>query len=195
MGIVSLRGRTVVFLGKRGVGKSSTLNYLFGFNRPTDAAVESTVKPYAQTVRSAAGKRYRIVDMPGIAADIDSYGRYGRYYRRWVRSADTVIWITQSNVGAYKQDQIFFRDYSCFARPATRLVLALSKADKQVANLSDLTSPEMPEYDLIRRKAKDASSQILPFTWADPESVTVVPYSIVKRWNTENLRSAILAIP
>ena len=187
----SRRGHTVVFLGKRGVGKSSTLNYLFQFTRPTDAAAECTVEPYARWISSEAGRRYRIVDMPGIAADIDSNQRYGRHYRRWLGRADTVVWITQADVRAYKQDQLFFQSYSRFVSSAARLVLALSKVDTQVESLE--AAEDAMDIELLRRKARDMSAEILPYTWASPETVAIVPYSIVKKWNTEQLRSAVLA--
>ncbi len=185
------RGRTVVFLGKRGVGKSSTLNHLFDFARPTDASKECTVEPYARWLSSEAGHFYRIVDMPGIAADLGSDQKYRQYYRRWLGRANTVVWITQADVRAYKQDQIFFRDYSRFVSPATRLVLALSKADTQVETLG--TTEDAMDIELLNRKARDVSAEILPYTWASTETVTVVPYSVAKRWNTERLKSAVLA--
>src|SRR6185437_2062072 len=40
------RDRTIVILGKRGVGKSTTLNYLFGFALATDPAAECTTAPF-----------------------------------------------------------------------------------------------------------------------------------------------------
>jgi predicted GTPase len=185
--------RTVVVLGKRGVGKSSTLNHLFGFDRPTDPAVECTVEPYARRVRDATGRRFRVVDMPGIAADADSLRRYRRHYARWLGRADTVVWITQANVRAYAQDQKFFREFAPSVRPGTRLVLALSKADTQVPELVAAGGGPGDDRDPLRRKASDAAAQIIPYTWARPEDVAIVPYSVARAWNTEELRSAVLA--
>ena len=178
------RGRTVVFLGKRGVGKSSTLNFLFGFDRPTDAAAECTVAPFSKWVTAGAERRFRVVDMPGIAAGAGSDRDYGRDYRRWLGRADTVVWLTQANVRSYKMDQIFFRDYSRFVRPGTRLVFGISKADVQF---------EGAGADLMRRKEIDLLTEILPYTWAGPEAVTVVAYSIAAKWNTDGLESAFLS--
>lgn len=187
------RGPTVVFLGKRGVGKSSTLNRLFGFDRPTDAAAECTTEPYARWISERRAGRFRIVDMPGIAAGADSLTVYGRDYRRWLRRADTVVWITQADVRAYKQDQIFFRDFSKFVRPGTRLVLALSKADTQTGSLGTPPGGTPPlDDDLFRRKALDASSKILPYTWT-PERAEVVAYSVAKDWNLDALRTVVLS--
>jgi uncharacterized protein len=187
------RGPTVVFLGKRGVGKSSTLNRLFGFDRPTDAAMECTTEPYARWISEHRTQRFRIVDMPGIAAGVDSLTTYGPYYQRWLSRADTVVWITQADVRAYKQDQIFFRDFSKFVRPGTRLVLALSKADTQTGNFEARPAGSSPlDNDLIRRKAQDASSQILPYTWT-PAGAEIVAYSVAKGWNLDELRAAVLS--
>lgn len=187
------RGPTVVFLGKRGVGKSSTLNRLFDLDRPTDAAAECTTEPYARWICEQKARRFRIVDMPGIAAGVDSLATYSRYYRRWLGKADTVVWITQADVRSYKQDQIFFRDFSKFVRPGTRLVLALSKADTQMGNFEAPPAGSSPlDDDLIRRKARDASSQILPYTWT-PAGAEIVAYSVAKGWNLDELRTVVLS--
>jgi predicted GTPase len=181
-------GRTVVFIGKRGTGKSSTLNCLFGFTQSTDPAAEATTAPHAKWITTGSARHFRIVDMPGIAAGSESNLRYRPYYERWLSKADTVVWITQANVRAYKQDQIFFRDYSKYVRPGARLVLALSKADTQVENLV----ASEPNPDALSRKAADASAEIIPYSWAKPEDVTVVPYSIAREWNLEKLRETAL---
>jgi predicted GTPase len=151
-------------------------------------AAEFMEVPLVGWISTRSAQRFRIVDMPGIAAGSESNQRYGRYYRHWLSRADTVVWITQANVRAYKQDQIFFRDYSKYVRSGTRLVLALSKADTQVDDLSaaDLNS------DVLIRKAADATAEIIPYSWAKPDDVTVVPYSIAQEWNLERLRAAAL---
>jgi predicted GTPase len=185
--------RTVTILGKRGVGKSSTLNYLFGFCLATDAAAECTKMPSAHLVTSPEGQLVRIIDMPGIAANLRSGARYHRYYRRWLKRADVVVWITQADVRAYKQDQIFFRDYARFVRPRTRLVLALSKFDTQIEGLGPQALMSRADEELLKRKLDDTSSEILPYSWADSHLATVIPYSVARQWNTEALRLAILA--
>lgn len=187
------RDRTIVILGKRGVGKSTTLNYLFGFALATDPAAECTTAPFPQLVTSPLREQVRVVDMPGIAATVRSFQRYRRYYRHWLRRADVVVWITQANVRAYKQDQIFFRDFSRYVRPDTRLVLALSKFDTQVDGLGEHQGIAAADRGLLDRKIADVTAEILPYTWASGDLVSVVPYSVAKKWNIEQLRSVIFA--
>jgi predicted GTPase len=193
-------GQTVVFIGKRGVGKSSTLNHLFGFTQSTDPATEATVARMLSGLRLMRPSSWRFHSSDGFRQGRRSasgsltcpasrpVASRTRGYRHWLSRADTVAWITQANVRAYKQDQIFFRDYSKYVRSGTRLVLALSKADTQVDDLSaaDLNS------DVLIRKAADATAEIIPYSWAKPDDVTVVPYSIAQEWNLERLRAAAL---
>jgi predicted GTPase len=185
---------TAVFLGKRGVGKSSTMNRLFALGLDTDPARECTTRPSAHTVQiqpaEADQPRWCIVDMPGIAANLTSASRYRRHYRRWLSDADVVVWITQANVRSYRQDQVFWRDHARFVATGARLVLGVSKFDTQLANLpGSATKPD--GVDLVDRKLRDACAEIIPFTWTGADHARVVPYSVAADWNLDRLRHAI----
>jgi predicted GTPase len=183
---------TAVFLGKRGVGKSSTMNRLFALDLDTDPARECTTRPSAHRlgIRLEDHAEWRIVDMPGIAANLGTASRYRRHYRRWLAGADVVVWITQADVRAYRQDQLFWREYARFVAPEARLVLAVSKFDTQIEGLPGAAAG--PDgADLIDRKLRDARTEIVPFTWAATDGARIVPYSVVAEWNLDHLYKAI----
>ena len=68
---------TVVFFGKTGAGKSTTLNKLFGLELDTDHAVACTKEPKA-IILSRSEHQYlpleqiRVVDMPGIGKSLEA---------------------------------------------------------------------------------------------------------------------------
>jgi predicted GTPase len=183
---------TAVFLGKRGVGKSTTLNRLFGLSLPTDPAVECTRKPQPHWKSLSDGTAWQLVDMPGLAANIKTTDQYSHHYRRWLNKADVVVWITQADVRAYKQDERFFLTYSSAIRPATRLVLGISKIDTQVAHDGPMSSELLIANDIVRRKIADVRDRIVPHSWARAEQVSIVPYSITREWNIDVLYNTIL---
>jgi predicted GTPase len=186
---VSGGDRTAVFLGKRGVGKSTTLNRLFDLSLATDPAVECTTKPYSHHVLLPSGVSWRIVDMPGIAANAGSEHSYARYYKRWITKAAVVVWTIQADVRSYKQDQQFFLNYATTVRPKVRLVLAISKIDTLIGHESD--APPSDNNELIQRKIADVRDQIGQY-WPTPHEATIVPFSIFLNWNISTLRNAII---
>jgi len=183
--------RTVVFLGKRGVGKSSTVNRLFALSFATDPAVECTRKPNQHRLFLADGTFYRVVDMPGIAANLDSDRRYVRYYRHWLGRADVIVWITQADVRAYKQDERFFLTYTPAVHPATRLVLGISKIDTQVHYKGPVSRVTLAADTILQRKISDVRGQIASHSWVTPERVPVVAYSVARDWNIDVLYETI----
>ena len=61
--------RNILVLGKTGVGKTSLLNYLYGFDLPTGAGLPKTGKGLHENVITRNGITYHIFDTWGIEAD------------------------------------------------------------------------------------------------------------------------------
>ncbi|MEU6769367.1 GTPase [Streptomyces sp. NPDC046853] len=179
---------TVVFLGKRGVGKSSTLNALFGLTLRSDAAKECTTRPEAVQVRVAPRRRLRVVDMPGIAANLQTAERYRRSYEYWMARADVVVWLTQADVRSYTQDQKFFRSYGPFLASDVQVVVAVSKFDTQDPGVG-LAGAVLDEA-LHAEKLRDVREQLAPYV-PPGKSIRLVPYSVVRRWNLGRLVAAL----
>ena len=61
--------RNILVLGKTGVGKTSLLNYLYGFDLPTGAGLPKTGKGLHENVITRNGTAYHVFDTWGIEAD------------------------------------------------------------------------------------------------------------------------------
>ena len=61
--------RNILVLGKTGVGKTSLLNYLYGFDLPVGAGLPKTGKGLHENVITRNGTAYHIFDTWGIEAD------------------------------------------------------------------------------------------------------------------------------
>jgi predicted GTPase len=211
----SNRMSTAVFIGKRGAGKSTTLNSLFGLSLTTDPAVECTIRPNAFRLSGPGGpgglggpggsgglgeldglggRPLRVVDMPGIAANLDSAGQYRRYYRKWMRRANVVVWVTQADVRSYKQDQIFFTRYSRMVSGGTRLVVGISKIDTLPGRHDPDDAATLDGSEVILRKVADVRAQVAAYSWVGRQGAAIVPYSIYWNWNVGTLRDTILSL-
>lgn len=103
---------TIVVSGKRGCGKSTTLNKLFGLDLPTNAATACTKYPrvihidynYNNTKIS-----FNLVDLPGIAESLSADIEYAQYYKKYLSQATIVLCLSQADTRAYKQDEDFYK--------------------------------------------------------------------------------------
>ena len=104
---------TVVFIGKTGCGKSSTINTLCDTDLPVDGAVACTKFPIVINKEFLYGKcikRINIIDLPGIAESLEANILYTDYYNKYIKAANVVVCLSQANTRAYKQDEDFYTE-------------------------------------------------------------------------------------
>jgi len=194
---------TIAVFGKRGVGKSSTLNTLFDLNLKIDAAKACTkvsdIK-YLSNPNMFKYKTLEIIDLPGVGEGLDTDDIYFPYYESTIPLADTLLWITQANVRAYKHDQVMFKKISHLLKPNVNFVLGANKADILIAShfkldivsIDDLS--RLKEHLIFKEKTEDILSvfsddfnQFFPFG-----SESICYYASYFNWNTTELLQKVL---
>lgn len=198
---------TVLFFGKCGVGKSSTLNKLFGLNWATDNAVACTKEPQYALLDSShfddfgvSYKQLRVVDMPGIGESLSADETYLPFYEEWIPQAHSLVWVTQADTRAYKRDQIFLLKLSSLFNPCLFLTIALNKID--YLGIDEEEKPfnieqGKPSEDQLKRLPEkiediygifnDVVGQSLSF-----ERSQIVPYTSAYGWGLQNLKTKII---
>ena len=196
---------TVVFFGKTGVGKSSTLNAVFGLNWATDNAVACTKKPQFANLDifdylDFPDQQVRVVDLPGIGESLRDDQKYMAYYKKWISQADSLVWVTQADTRAYKRDEIFLKQLKPFFKPSLFLIVALNKIDclgvyegEKPFNIEG-GEPSEDQFRLIPEKIDDVYGIFKSAVDGKIifEKNQIVTYTSVYGWGLENLKRKIL---
>lgn len=95
----------VGILGQSGVGKTTTVNNLFGAKFKTSRALEGTKEAQYKDFELENGSIITIVDLPGYGRSLEADERYKDIYIRELRNCDVILLIIQANDKAIADDQ------------------------------------------------------------------------------------------
>lgn len=190
---------TIVFIGKTGCGKSSTINTLCGTDLPVDGAVACTKFPIVINKEMCySGKKFNvnIVDLPGIAESLEANILYVDYYNKYIKVANVVVCLSQANTRAYKQDEDFYTELidAGIIGEKTQIVLGVNKIDllfKSDEHLAGIELSSITDDDpLIKDKIDDYYDRVFASIFERIKSVnrsSVVVYSNQQKWNMDKL--------
>lgn len=197
---------TIVIAGKRGCGKSSTLNILWNLELPTNKAVACTKYPMVLHIEDEyEGKTYafNVVDLPGIAESLDADMQYTTFYKKYIKNATLLICLSQADTRAYLQDEVFYKSLinQGILTKETKIVLGINQIDllfkdKEHLNGIDLNTIS-EKHPLIKAKIEDYYGRIHSDIFKDFPNVTeqnVCAFSVLQEWNISKLKSMIYDI-
>lgn len=191
---------TTIVLGKTGVGKSTTLNALGGCRLATDPVVACTTGPAVieltrQALADLNRDRHHLVDLPGTGESIDADARHRPHYEHWARRADRVLYITQADTRAYKQDQLFLAGLVPLFAPRVEFVLAVNQVDRLHGDdLPDPPAPWTAPTPAQRRHLADRLDDVFEaFAEVLGDAVVfrrddIIPYAAAAGWGLDRLR-------
>lgn len=194
---------TIVIAGKRGSGKSSTLNELFGLHLPTNKAVACTKYPmviHVKVEHNGILYEWNIVDLPGIAESIDADMKYNVFYQKYIDKASLLLCLSQADTRAYLRDEEFYNNLiaSEIITPATRLIIAINQIDllfKSEENLNGIDLESVTDqHELIQTKIDDCFDNIYRKIFKDHSlsRADVCAFSALHKWNLNNLLKQII---
>ena len=196
----------IVFMGKTGVGKSSTCNALFGADLfKIDDVAACTRAVQLEELRIEDG-RLTLVDVPGIGESIGRAEEYEALYRQILtegiragtngkpRPIDAVVWLLKADDRALEVESKFYRDVfrkHLTAEQQKRVVFAINQADKMepIRTWDDeVRRPGAKQMDNLERKRQDVARHF------EQESNLVIDYSANEGYNLDKLLERIVAV-
>lgn len=186
----------IAIIGPTGVGKSSTINALFGTNLPVGHTVATTQAVIETHILGPNGDLL-IYDMPGIGEDLEADEAHISLYAEIIaNSCDVAVWTLSAPDRRIAYDQLMLRDVVLAANEeiGSRLVIAVNKVDLlypynwiEGANL-----PSKAQAKHMNERMEDIRSKL---TSVIPglNSENIVPYSARKKYNLLELFNAMLA--
>lgn len=194
---------TLVISGKRGCGKSSTLNRMFNLNLPINMATACTKYPrvlHVETETNGTITKFNLVDLPGIAESIDADTTYAAYYKKYIEKASVLLCLSQADTRAYLQDQLFYNSLieSKIINKKTRILLGINQVDllyKTVEQPDGIDLNSLPDADaILKDKISDFYSiyQNLFKEFDNISESNVIGFSAIQNWHIDILKNTII---
>jgi predicted GTPase len=180
----------VMFIGKTGYGKSTTLNRICGHKYFETNDIEScTKKLFSCEYKISKTKQYyfSLCDLPGIGESIRADKEYINWYGDMLKKSACVVYILRADQRDFAVDEeIINKIITNSDRITAKLVICLNYADKiePVSRILPFV-PNTLQLKNIERK-KDTISKIFNI-----ENERIICYSASEGYNLNNLKEAV----
>ena len=144
----------VAVIGQSGVGKSSTLNAVFGLNLPVSDIQEGTTEIIEKVFPMRDGFNLSIYDMPGLLQSRKRDNIYEEMYKEILPQCDVIVYIIKANTRNIGDDCRILKNVVlpiCNQNSIKdNLIVAINKVD----TIGETIDPEDPElvWDPIENK-------------------------------------------
>lgn len=141
----------VAVIGQAGVGKSTTLNAVFGLNNYVSNVAEGTTEIVEKVFPMRDGFNLSIYDMPGLNNDVDKDLEYEEMYKKILPGCDVIVYIINAHSRDLGEDCRILKEIVlpiCNTNSLRdNLILAFNKID----TIGETENPNDPElrWDII----------------------------------------------
>ena len=151
---ISGRPFKVAIIGQSGVGKSSTLNAVFGLNLPTSDIQEGTTEIIEKIFPMRDGFNLSIYDMPGLLQSRKKDKVYEEMYKEILPTCDVIVYIIKANTRNIGDDCRILKEIVLpicnQSSVKDNLIIAVNKVD----TIGETINPDDPElqWDIMENR-------------------------------------------
>lgn len=142
---ITKRPFKVAIIGQSGVGKSSTLNAVFGLNLPVSDITEGTTEIIEKIFPMRGGFNLSIYDMPGLLQSRKKDKEYEEMYKEILPQCDVIVYIIRANTRNIGDDCRILKDVVLpicnQSSIKDNLIIAVNKVD----TIGQTIAPDDPE--------------------------------------------------
>lgn len=159
----------VAVIGQSGVGKSTTLNSVFGLKNYTSAIAEGTTDIEEKVFPMRNGFNLSIFDMPGLGCDMDKDAEYEKMYQKILPDCDVIVYIINAHSKDLGEDCRILREVVlpiCNANSIKdNIILAFNKID----TIGESENPDDPmlRWDVMENKPTEKLKRAIKIKLSD----------------------------
>jgi hypothetical protein len=182
----STREKMVLFIGKTGYGKSTTINAIAGVKLLETSDVSACTRVCQCLDYHIQGEYWlSLGDLPGVGESKLQDATYFKLYENFLEHAAAIVYVIRADARDHSIDEITSRRLFKSAKIRRRVIYALGQCDKiEPINREQTTTPTEDQMRNIRKKVKEVNRIFHP---ENP----VIPYSAATGWNLQKLVSEI----
>lgn len=136
----------VAVIGQAGVGKSTTLNAVFGLKNYTSDIAEGTKEIVEKTYPMRDGFNLSIYDMPGLNNDIKKDIEYEQLYKQILPGCDVIVYVVNAHSRDFGEDCRILKEAVLpicnESKVRENLIIAINKIDT-IGESIDPYDPEL----------------------------------------------------
>lgn len=136
----------VAVIGQAGVGKSTTLNAVFGLKNYTSDIAEGTKEIVEKTYPMRDGFNLSIYDMPGLNNDIKKDIEYEQLYKQILPGCDVIVYVVNAHSRDFGEDCRILKEVVLpicnESKVRENLIIAINKIDT-IGESIDPYDPEL----------------------------------------------------
>lgn len=180
----------VIFIGKTGYGKSTTVNHIVGQeifeSSDIDSCTRECQSAMFQIYNSNKLYYFSLADLPGIGESIALDKKYIELYSQFLKLSDTVVYLLRADQRDLAVDQDTFSRLFVTQKQRDKVIIALNSVDKiEPLNRNNPFKPSQAQLENANKKIKIISEQF----GISPNKILY--YSATEQYNLDSLMRAI----
>jgi hypothetical protein len=181
--------KMVIFVGKTGYGKSTTVNAISGTDYFKTSDVSSCTRVCQCIDYQVQGKYWlSLGDLPGVGENQIRDEEYFKLYQDFLGYASVIVHVIRADARDYSIDEQTTRRLFKDASVRRRIIYALGQCDKiEPLDRKSSSAPTELQMQNITRKIAEVKRVFSPVN-------SVVPYSATTQWNLHGLTSEIVRV-